>query len=333
MVRSAVRWGARVLAVAVVVQSVSLRAPAAETAEKPSASPAVPAPKPGPQPPAPAASPAANPHRAVLDDAWQQMCYANWPKAQELFEKAKSRAADRETEAEALFGLANLWQLREPGSDVSLARTLYGHVVKEFAGTAVAPWALLVLARLADTPEHEKERDVALARQTYEEILAAYPGHYVADEAVLRLGFTYLEKIGDTASEDQGAEMLEKYLAARPQNTLASPQHVILGDFYARRDAYAKAVDHWIAADKAWIPLAERGGLYYRIAAAAEHHLKDYLLAAKWYERITTDAGRDNRYYVAKLAAERCRKLAAEKPAGPAPAAAAGAAGAREGTP
>jgi len=253
-----------------------------------------------------------DPLRSLLDQGWQEIYFANWPKAQSLFEQAEAKASDPDLKAEALLGQANVWQLRRPDTDVARAKTLYERVSREFAGSRSAPWALLAIARLADLPELETDRDVALARQRYEEILASYPGHYVADEAALRLASLDIEKVADVASENRGAEFLETYLAARPQNPLAAPMHLLAAEVYSRHKDFAKAVEHWIAADKAWLPLTERGQIYYRIAYAAEHHLKDYALAAVWYAKITTDAGRDARYYVGKIGAERCRRLAAE---------------------
>jgi tetratricopeptide (TPR) repeat protein len=264
---------------------------------------------------------ASDPYRALLDSGWQELRYANWPKAREILQQARDTCPRREDKAEAIFALANLWQVRQPGTDATLAQALYEQVVRDYADTPAAPWAHLTLARLADTPEYEKNRQVDRARGLYEIILKVYPEHPVADEAALRLAMTYLEKVGDRPAEDRGVYLLEKHLAARPTNYLASVMHYLLGDLAQRRLDWRRAVEQWIAADaKGGVTnLAERAALYNRIAHAAEHHLKDYALAAKWWERIVTDIQRDNRYYIAKLSAERCRKLAGLPPADASP--------------
>ena len=258
-----------------------------------------------------------DPVRAILDAGWQELRFANWPKAQETFEKAAppyGLAGRREHQAEAMFGLANLWQIRQPGGDQERARRLYEQIVGEFADTPAAPWAHLGLARLADTPEYEKQRNVELARKLYGEMIRAYPDHPATDEAALRLGMTYTENVGDRQAEDAGTTVIERRLAERPTNYLASAMHIVVGDVAQRRGDFRKAVDNWIAADsKGGVTnTPDRAILYHKIAHTAENDLKDYALAATWYERIVTDVKRDNRYYVSKLGAERCRRLAAE---------------------
>jgi len=252
--------------------------------------------------------------KAQLAEGWRQVYLTNWPKAATLFEAVLEESGDREVRAEALYGLANLWQTRQPGPNLDKALHDYKRVTAEFADTRAAPWAHLALARLADQPEHEKERDLALARETYERILRDYPDHYVADEAALRLGFSYLEAVGVRESEDQGVAIFEKRLASRPRNTLAIPMRMLLGNLYERRGEYRKAVDQWMAADAIGIPLSEQGTSYYKIALAAERHLKDYALAVKYWQKIATEVPLDSRSYVARLAAERCRQLAGQGP-------------------
>jgi tetratricopeptide (TPR) repeat protein len=256
-----------------------------------------------------------DPARALVDDGWQEMRFANWPKARDLLEQARKECANRADQAEAMFALGTLWQIRQPDGDAEKARQLYEQIVRDYADTPSAPWAHLALARLADMPEYEKQRNVALARQLYQEILNAYPDHAAADEAALRLAVTYLEKIGDTKTEDIGEGMLLGRLAERPANFLAAAMHICLGDLYERRGEYRKAIDRWLAADQLGIPgLADRATFYYRVGRIAETRLKDYLLAAKWYDRLVTEIRIDNKYYVSKLAVDRCLKLAGRPP-------------------
>lgn len=259
-----------------------------------------------------AAQPPGDPHRALLDSGWQELRYANWPKARDLLEQAIAESPKTEIKAEAMYALATLWQIRQPGGSYAEAERLYARVAREFPDTPAAPWALLALARLADMPEYERDRNVDLARQLYREVLQRYADHVVADEATLRLAMTYLEKIGDTASEDIGAAMLARCIAEKPKNYLVYAMHLVLGDLAQRRQEYPRAVGHWIAADPGIIGASDRAALYYKIGYTAEHNLKDYALAGHWYDRIVTDVKRENRYYIAKVAAERCRGLAAQ---------------------
>ena len=66
------------------------------------------------------------------------------------------------------------------------------------------------------------------------------------------------------------------------------------------------------------VPVQEqRAGVCYMVAQIAEKKLHDYPLAIKYYEMIVKRIPRNKRYYVALLAARRCReKLAAAQEAG-----------------
>jgi tetratricopeptide (TPR) repeat protein len=251
----------------------------------------------------------------MLDQGWSELRYANWPKAQEVLEAVQKKADNRQVKSEAMFALAVLWQIRQPSGNVEKAKILLKQIISEYADTSAAPWAYLAIARIADTPEYEKDRDLKEARRLYEETIRLFPNHPASDEAVLRLGFTYLEKIGDDASQNQGADILEKWIAAHPKSYLAPAMLILLGDRYERKADWRRAVDWWTRADEAGVPgLADRATLYYKLGQVCEKRLKDYPLAVKWYEKLVYDIKRDGKFFVSKLAAERCRKLAGMPP-------------------
>jgi len=314
-------------------------APAAGSPAGPAKGRALAAVEPAPGPASAAAEPAndppppADPDRTLVDRGWQELRYANWPRALELLEQARTRCAKRENQAEARFALGTLWQIRQPGGDARRAEALYDEVARRYADTPAAPWAHLALARLADTPEYESRRDIERARRLYQEIVRAFPRHPAADEAALRIAMTYLDQVGDRAAEDIGADLLRRYVADFPDNYLVHVMHLVLGDLAQRREDYRAAVDHWVRADPGVRGTADRAALYYKIGTVAERHLKDYALAARWYERVVTDVQRENRYYVSKVAAERCRRLAEESARGGAPPAASPAPRSREDRP
>ena len=252
------------------------------------------------------ARPAANP---LLAEGWQEMRYANYPKALKAFERALAEAKSDEDRAEAVFGLALHWQSKPTGADLPRALSLYERVLGEFPDTRAAPWATLALARAADLPPTEENRRVDEARERYRAVLSKWPDSLAADEAAIRLAQTYMTEIADPAAVDRGAKILEDRLAARPRNDLAAPMHLLLGGYRQGLEQFREAIRHWIAADEAGIPgLSDRANVYYAIGCNAERRLKDYALAAKWYQKLVTDTPRDAKYYIAKLAAERCRK-------------------------
>ena len=278
---------------------------------------------------------------ALLVKGWDALEMVNYPAAEETFRQVLDASPTRPQRAEALFALGHLWQYRRPGADLDKARSHYKQVAEAFKDTPSGALALMALARLADAPAYEKDRLREEARLLYRRIIERYPGSFTADEGVLRLAMTYLEDYGDAASERTGQKLLDDHLRTHPGCFLATPMHTELGMLHHRRGDDRKAIEKWIAADAADARAAEaeltdeqrklplkrrlnrisqnrvmdpgtRASLYYRIANTAEKKLKDYALAVTWYERTVYEIVRDSRYYVSKVAAARCRKLAAK---------------------
>jgi len=257
---------------------------------------------------------------------WDALELVNFPKAHKAFQAVLRSNPTPAQKAEALFALGHLWQYRQNGADLDRARELYEQVVRELANTPAGPLAMLALARMADAPPYEKDRRIEDARKLYRKIINRYGDRFVAHEAVLRLAMTYLERRGDRASEDAGAKILRDHLAKHAKNFLGIVMRSQLAELHFSRREYRQAVEQWIAVEtldaaagknRAMSPLA-RSGLYFRIAKVSEKHLKDYAAAAKWYTKLVTEVPRENRYYLAKISAARCRKLSASATTKPA---------------
>ena len=262
--------------------------------------------------------PTANP----LDPGWAAVHVANWTEAVAVFESYDRDGADPEVRAEALFALGHIWQHRRPGEDMARAEAYYRRVVGAFGGSKAAPWAELTLARIVDLPESEPKTDearqklLADVRQRYRRILDTYPGHLVAHEAALRLGVSYLSQVGDGQAEQTGAEVLIAYVKTQPDNYLAANMHILVGDWHEQNGRWREAADSFVAAYHAGLPsMFHQAKTCFRIAQIAERRLGDDGLAVRWYERLLNEAPGDNRYYLAKLGAERCRaRLAGAEP-------------------
>lgn len=263
-----------------------------------------------------------DPDRAKLSRGWGLIHVANWSPAIDVMEKLSRDASDRQVRAQAVYALGNIWQHRGNGADRDKAGGYYRRVMGEFSDTKMAPWAALALARMAAVPQQEpqdaqrRRRLRKDARRAYRRIIKTYPGHMVADESAVWLATTYLSRFGDDRALKTGAAVLLDYLGKRPDNYLAVSMHYLLARYYQDRAEYRETIRHLIASDAAGLTSErERATAYFRIGRIAERKLKDYSLAARWYYRIVTHARRDEKFYVAKLAAKRCRKLAAAKAA------------------
>ena len=279
-----------------------------------------------------------DPWARLLERGWKQLDLVNYPAAEESFRKVRDGQPSRSQRAEALFALGHLWQYRRPGADIDKAVEHYRQVAGEFQDTPSSAMALMALACLADIPEYEKDRNVGEARRLYRRIIQEKAGSLAVHEAVLRLAMTYLEE-GTDPNQSRGIRMITDHLMAHPDNVLAVAMHNQAATAYQARGEIARAVEQYVAADAADERAAEaeltdaerklplkrrldqlaqnrvmdagsRASLYFRIARLAEQKLKDYPLAVKWYARIVYEIVRDNKFYAAKLSAERCRELA-----------------------
>jgi len=150
---------------------------------------------------------ASDPAARLLAAGWNELDLVDYRKAQKTFEQAPASHPAPAQKAEAMFALAHLWQHRQPGADLGKAKRLYEDVVRELGETPAAPLALMALARMADAPEYEKDRNRKRARELYREIIDRYRGHFLAEEAVPRLAMTYLEELGKVEVENVGVKL------------------------------------------------------------------------------------------------------------------------------
>lgn len=259
--------------------------------------------------------PKRTPAEQALDDGWKMVRISVWELAAQSFNRAIQQAQTDETRAQGQFGLAYILHMTDAGDNAMKAAQAYGQLAEQYPDTSPAPYALVMQARILEMPKIEKDRSaerIGQARQIYQKVRQSYPGHAMADEATLRLAMTYLENVDSDEDQKTGARILTGYLTDRPRNLASAAMYYMLGQVWQRRGDWAKAVQYWSAsANDPGLPGGtERARLYYMIAHALEHELKDYRKAAYWYGRIVIDTPRDSKYYVAKQAMFRCEEKA-----------------------
>jgi TolA-binding protein len=255
------------------------------------------------------------PGRIELTQGWQSIRFADFPTARKRMQSALEQG-DTQIRAEAVYALGYIHQYDPARRDNRKARELYAKVINDYAGTPAAPWAHLALARMADLPPLEKNRDVARAREIYRAVIEKHPKHMVADEAVLRLAYSYLQNLGDEESVATGLDLLAGRLEQRPDNFLAPAMHLAMAQPHIYRQRWSRAVGALVAADEAdargrklygtsTLSQTVRSNLYWQIGRIAEEHVKDAQLARKYYLKIVEEIGRDNKAYVAGRRAKR----------------------------
>jgi tetratricopeptide (TPR) repeat protein len=267
------------------------------------------------QPVSTPAAPEPDPAAVALESGWEQIRVSNFDAAAELLPQAAG-SSDPELAAEAHYALGHLWQFRVRNDDLDRAKREYQTVVDSYPKTRAAPWAMLALARLADLPTNEDDREIDSARTQYQRIIQTYPDHMAADEAAYRFGHTYLEQIGQPEAQNKGIEFLLNYIRTNPDSFLAPAMLLDIGRVYVSRQQWDQAVEYFVRADATDQAFAETYGtrtlsfnrlsaMYFQIAQIAEFELKDIPLAIRWYRRIINELDRDNKIYWARKSLER----------------------------
>ncbi len=251
----------------------------------------------------------------ALEEGWELIRVANFEDAERYLRRALE-AEEPETLAEACYAMGHLWQYRIMDEDLAQARQYYQRVVDEFPTSRTAAWAMLALARMESLPKTEKDQDIDQARQMYQQIIEDYPGQIPAHEAAYRYAHTFLEQAQDLEAQQEGIDYLLDYIQKYPETYLAAVMFYDIAGVYTFQKQWTKAVDFYIRADEKDQQFEQRFGdrtlsfnrrsvMYFQIAQIAEHELKNYDLAIKWYRRIVNDLDRDNRQYWARKSIER----------------------------
>jgi len=262
---------------------------------------------------------------ARLEEGWRAYSTGDFDVAVSVFEGvAAAPEATAEDQYSALLGLATTHHLRT-NPDFPRARESY-----ERLGELETPDALrqstlgLALVDLAEgTAGLEGRTNEGQARLMA--LLRDFPDDPIADEAVIHLAASLLEPMPDKAApagfslppsgrEERGANVLEQRLQTDPDNRLAPSMHIMLANHYKSIGQMREAVDHLIIAEKKGIAgVKTRSVVLWQIARIAENELKDYDLAATYYERYAREFKRTTLFYRARESLERVRALKAQE--------------------
>ncbi|MFP4055003.1 MAG: tetratricopeptide repeat protein [Phycisphaerae bacterium] len=242
------------------------------------------------------------PPEIVLEAAWDAVKLANWARAEACFDHVLSASdANDVHKSRSAYGLGYVWQFRKPDNDLDTAMDYYRQCVQNYPPSDMTPLAMMSLARQADLPPREKDRNAEEARQWYRRIIDEFPRSVTADEATMWLANGFLRN-DDPNDLARGAEILTSYLDRRPDNFCASTMHFLLAKMHQQREEWAKAIEHYTAADEAGIAIrTERAGMCFQAAQVCEQRLNDKKDAVRWFRIIVDEVARTNKFYVAKL--------------------------------
>ncbi len=254
---------------------------------------------------------------AALEDGWKAFSTGDFDFAVKCFKTVESADAPTlEQTYSALLGLATSHHHRS-NPDLARARSYYVRL-GELDTDAARAQSLLGLG-CVDMAAGESGQ----GQSELMSLMQDYPGSLEAGEAVVHMADSLFRPHGDDANPGEftlareaavlrGLQTLEDWLAAHPDDRLASAMHIMLANKYIELSDFEKAVEHLVAADEAGIAgVKTRSVTLWRIGRIAEKELKDYELAETYYTRYVTEFERTVLFYRAAKSLERVQALKA----------------------
>lgn len=223
--------------------------------------------------------------------------------------------ADQHHRLDALFGLAQTWDLGLRNEDTDTAHSLYNKIVTLAPSSDHAAWAQLALARRLHTMPSDADPDLLAARSAYQLVIDRFPNHPAADEALLLQQSTYVATLQPQPTR-QALPHLLAYVSRSPQPRLLSSAYLLLSTAHATLGQEEQSVDALIKAlesrepDPGGTP-TDYAGAYWSIATSCEFRIGNFDLARKYYQLLIDHHPTDQRVFPAKQALERMNKLQA----------------------
>ena len=244
-----------------------------------------------------------------LDHAWQSFRLAEYELADKEFEAVLARAEKgSEDYLRAVFGLANVWNLRRPGEDIEKARALYRQVIEEAPEHDLAPWCELALVRLQHVVPVGKDPDYSVVRQGYRDIIARHPRHLAAKESTIYLNATLVATL-DEALTREAVSNLNSFIASGTKEFLGPAYSLLAVSYTTLKNPEMRLASEIKAFEKVEIdpanPFNEFAWAYWNIATIAEFEVGDFDLARRYYRQLIKEYPVDIRTYPAQQALAR----------------------------
>ncbi len=230
---------------------------------------------------------------AVLEQARSEIAYLAFEDAYPMYGQVLE-AAEQGSDVwnEAMFGRAVCAQQIVPQTAAlsAQAKQLFEALLEASPDSALAPHAVLHLARGEEMQDFTADvLDVAAAQRGYRRVLEQWPAHPAASEAALRLAGTHL-KTYQPEQIQEGVAVLEGWLAAHPDDPMASGMWQYLSGSYQLLGQLDRAVEAMVKADEAGLLLdANPMNQYWFIAYTAHHDLNNRALAIRYYRKLIED--------------------------------------------
>lgn len=256
----------------------------------------------------------------ALQSGWTNFRLSEFDLALRDFESALAGTEKGgETYLRALFGLANVWNLRRPGEDTERAKKLYRRILDEAPGHDLAAWCDLALVRLQHVVPVGETPDYDAVRAGYRRLIETYPGHLAAKESTIYLNATLIATL-DEAKTREAVSNLNAFVATGTKEFLRSA-YSLLAVSYKTLDMQEERLNAEILSfqnvevDPA-NPFNEYAWDYWNIATIAEFEVGDFDLARQYYMRLIREYPADQRVFPSKEALARMDRVEAGLRAG-----------------
>lgn len=255
---------------------------------------------------------------ASLDSAWADYRLGEFSRAAATFDSIiRSTGVDDPNHAQALYGLATVWNLRLPAQDQNkaLAESLYKKVLDIAPDGELVPWTRLALARMKHLVAVGEEPDYPAVRAAYETIIKDYPDHLAGREAFIYLMSIKVATLETNELLDAIAQM-QAFVHRTNDRSFFQPAYSMMAVAYNALGRQPERLAAEIASLEATEvdptnPYNEFSWQYWNIATIAEFELGDFETARKYYRKLLDEYPRDRRVYGVKTALQRMDDLEA----------------------
>ncbi len=250
----------------------------------------------------------------LVASGWLNFRLSEFDLAERDFSAALAGAPkDGEARLMALFGLANVWNLRRPGEDPEKGRAFYRQVMGEAPGHDLAIWSELAMARMLHVVPVGQDPDYAAVRKAYEAIIAKHGAHLAAKEATIYLNAMLVATLLEEPTR-QAVANLRVFIASNSTREFVAPAWSLLAVSYTTLGRPQERLEAEIQAlqlgeiDPA-NPFNEFAWAYWNIATIAEFEVGDFATARDYYARLIAEYPADIRVFPSQQAIARMDRV------------------------
>lgn len=253
----------------------------------------------------------------ALAAGWNDYRLSEFDRATAAFEQAIAGSeTNSETQLQARYALATVWNLRRPGEDRAKAESIYRAILDAKPSQDLEAWTSLALARMKHLVPVDQEPNIGEVRRAYQDIMDRFPGHLAAKEAFIYKMATFVATL-DPQQTRYAIASLSRYVSQPGQKAFLQPAWSLMSVGYTT----LKMPDQRMAAEIRALqtmeidpsnPFNELGWAYWNIAAIAEFDVGDFSTARYYYRKMLAEYPHDVKVFGAKQELARMDALEAK---------------------